>query len=220
MAKLRKTTAIEFETIEGEIWKPITNPKGYENYSISNRGRVLSPSKTHVIIPYIRVNGYSSITFNKPRITLLVHRLVGLHFIPNEDPYNKTQIDHIDRIRTNNNATNLRWVSPKENSNNVTFISVVNSKLDTEEIDYFDSFLYEKFEITGKDEPISRISLSGIWKLYQDYLTSNSYKNKPLSNQDVKERLTKIEGIKYDANSMKRDYQQKMSRCIVGLRIK
>jgi hypothetical protein len=42
-----------------------------------------------------------------------VHRLLGICFIPN--PENKPCIDHIDRDRTNNKLSNLRWATYKEN---------------------------------------------------------------------------------------------------------
>ncbi len=46
----------------------------------------------------------------------LIHRLVAQYFIPN--PENKPNVDHIDTNILNNSAANLRWTSPKENSNN------------------------------------------------------------------------------------------------------
>ena len=46
----------------------------------------------------------------------LVHRLVAKAFIPN--PGNKPCIDHIDGNTRNNNVSNLRWVTYKENNNN------------------------------------------------------------------------------------------------------
>lgn len=44
----------------------------------------------------------------------LVHRLVAIHFIPN--PHNYPEVNHIDHDKTNNNATNLEWVTRKRNA--------------------------------------------------------------------------------------------------------
>lgn len=42
-----------------------------------------------------------------------VHRLIAETFIPN--PNNYDSVDHIDRNKHNNNVTNLRWCTTKEN---------------------------------------------------------------------------------------------------------
>lgn len=44
------------------------------------------------------------------------HRLVAEYFIPNPD--NLPQVDHIDHNKFNNDVSNLRWVSVKENRQN------------------------------------------------------------------------------------------------------
>lgn len=51
-------------------------------------------------------------------ISMLIHRLVGMVFIPNTNPHHKV-IDHIDRNPLNNNYKNLRWCSQRGNSNNM-----------------------------------------------------------------------------------------------------
>ena len=43
----------------------------------------------------------------------LIHRLVAKSWIPN--PENKPEVDHIDHNIINNDVSNLRWVTHKEN---------------------------------------------------------------------------------------------------------
>ena len=43
----------------------------------------------------------------------LRHRIIAESFIPN--PYNKTQINHIDGVKSNCMASNLEWVTQSEN---------------------------------------------------------------------------------------------------------
>ena len=61
-------------------------------------------------------NGYRKITCGGK--VHLVHRLVcrAYHGLP---PKDKGEVDHIDRNRENNAAMNLRWVSRKENCDNM-----------------------------------------------------------------------------------------------------
>ena len=92
---------------------------GYEkNYKVTNDGRVFSEYLQDFIKPYYTRGGYVryKVNFGDRNKKFQAHRLVALAFIPNDDPKNKIQVDHIDNDRTNNCVENLRWVTPKENT--------------------------------------------------------------------------------------------------------
>jgi hypothetical protein len=95
-------------------WKIITTHPAYE---VSDAGEVRNIGTGRVRKPHT-ANGYHQVALcnNGIKTTLLVHRLVGLYHL--ENPENKPQIDHIDRNRTNNNVSNLRWATRSENCQN------------------------------------------------------------------------------------------------------
>ena len=61
-------------------------------------------------------DGYITININRNKRQK--HRLIALQWLENDDPEHKTQIDHINAIRTDNRIENLRFVSPSQNQKN------------------------------------------------------------------------------------------------------
>lgn len=101
------------------VWKEIS---GYEGlYEVSDTGLVRSlnfnhTGKTRIISPGKQRDGYLAVQLCKDGIrkNLLVHRLVANAFIQN--PQNLKTVNHIDEDKTNNNVSNLEWMSHGDNA--------------------------------------------------------------------------------------------------------
>ena len=89
--------------------------KDFENYEISNFGNIRNIKTGYNLKLGIDSNGYHRVCIKKK--CYKIHQFVASTFIPN--PENKPYIDHIDRVRTNNNISNLRWATARENNINV-----------------------------------------------------------------------------------------------------
>ena len=88
----------------------------YPMYSVSTEGRIMKNANRKIMKPSKMRNGYMQINlFTKDgrRKKELVHRLVALTFIPNDEKL--PAVNHIDRVRDNNRVSNLEWVTHKEN---------------------------------------------------------------------------------------------------------
>lgn len=73
---------------EPRLLTAFPNNKGYYRVALSNNGNVKY---------------------------LLVSRLVAQAFCPNDNPAEKNTVDHIDKNKANNTASNLCWMSLAEN---------------------------------------------------------------------------------------------------------
>ncbi len=140
-----------------EIWKDIPDYEGH--YQVSTFGNVkslgnnqLRKGKEKIMSPGKNTEGYYFVNLYKNKIkkSQRVHRLVGLAFLPNY--YNKPFIDHKNRIKLDNRLINLRWVTSRENSMNMSKRNNTSSQYigvywDTEKSKWCASIKYYKKKI-------------------------------------------------------------------------
>ena len=98
-----------------EEWRKI---EGFPNYTISNLGRVCSTKREQAVILKARKNRYGYLQVylcneNKKFYNKKVHRLVASAFISNHN--DNTEVNHINGNKTDNNVSNLEWITHSEN---------------------------------------------------------------------------------------------------------
>lgn len=106
-----------------EQWRKI---EGYENYSVSNYGRVRNDKRNKLID--CKYSGYKRVRLcnNGVNKMFFVHRLVAMAFIPN--PNNYPIINHKDEIKTNNHVSNLEWCTYQYNNTYGTVRQKIGAK--------------------------------------------------------------------------------------------
>ena len=162
-----------------EIWKAVN---GFDEYFVSNKGRVYSKKRNKYLKPLCSETGYLKVgLWNKSkRKVVKIHRLVAEAFIENSN--NKKCVNHIDGNKQNNCVSNLEWATHSENTKHACSIGLLVQKTKTvdkfsKDGKYIESFSSQKeaAKATGIfQSAISRCCGGGcktaggyIWKLQE-----------------------------------------------------
>lgn len=146
-----------------EIWKDIAGFEG--KYQISNLARVKSLNrvvirgngvpqtiKERILKTCLNPSGYEHAVVQNGVKTkhLSVHRLVAIAFIDN--PKGKKYINHIDGVKTNNQISNLEWVTRSENELHAHRIGLKDSRGEkASRSKLTESQVFEIRELRGKE---------------------------------------------------------------------
>ncbi len=116
--------------------------KSLERYILNNLvGRVLQKEIIMKHQSYSNEYKYVTLQIDGKRNNKSIHRLIATAFIPN--PKNKPEVNHIDGNKTNNEISNLEWVTSSENKIHARDTGLVkyakgentaNAKLTTEQV--------------------------------------------------------------------------------------
>lgn len=100
-------------------WRPVPVPGCESDYEVSNFGEVISIKTGHrrpLKPKHNNRTGYDFVIlgYRGNSATKTIHRLVAEAFIPNPD--GKPAVNHINEVKTDNRASNLEWVTIRENN--------------------------------------------------------------------------------------------------------
>lgn len=165
--------------------------KGYERYEVDTNGVVYS-QKGNPLKFHVNHNGYCMVCLctNGETKGFGIHQLVARQFIENDDPLNKTQVNHKDGNKQNNHVENLEWATAKENmrhsvdilgnyleDKNANARTIYGVDIKTHEVKYRFTSLIGAARFFTDDKNKERHIQATLWRVLNHYEASRSYRS-------------------------------------------
>lgn len=188
-----------------EKFKPIgvyKNKYDLSKYGVSKGGNVINIEKNYLMAKKIKKNGYEvvGLTYEDKTINFRIHILVANIYIPNDDPINKIQVNHIDKNRSNNYYKNLEWVTVQQNGAHATgkMVKMIDNNTD-KILNVFrtvrDAFRYLEVQSSGHIAEVC----NGNAKTYKGYkwewVKKNEKIDMPIITVPIQKKINKNEVI-------------------------
>lgn len=145
-------------------------------YAIDIYGNVIRVNDRYLLNKNIDTTGYFRVELTYELNGILqkyarLHRLIALTFIPN--PENKTQVNHIDGNKLNNDIKNLEWCTPKENIRHAIDTGLAKQKYKKEKRPYRRKLTDEQIiEIKKSLSSITHVYLANKYNVSESTIAS------------------------------------------------
>ena len=142
-----------------EVWKDCV---GFEDYSVSNYGRVYSKRRDKFLKLCVNSSNYKKCVLKGKN--LYVHRLVAQAFIDN--PNNLEEVNHKDGNKWNNNVDNLEWVSKSKNAKHAFDLGLRNISG------------YTRYKVAQSGHIFSQMNIDLIFEMYAEGMSKKEIAQK------------------------------------------